>query len=125
MLRWTVNQTDDKVVTVAVKGSLDRYSTPPLARLLNHELPRVPPSTEEVVLDLSHVDAFDSQALNLMLHVQRTVRFGGRKLSLITGTRRVQRLLQDTGLIAECTVDCPTFPASRFQDVTPCSTHSG
>lgn len=104
MLRWKVDQTSDKVMTVAVKGSLDRYSTPPLARLLNHELPRVPPSTEEVVLDLSHVDAFDSQALNLVLHLQRTVRSEGRKLSLVTGTDRVQRLLHDTGLTAQLKV---------------------
>lgn len=117
MLRWTVDQTSDKVVTVAVKGSLDRYSTPPLARLLNHELPRVPPGTEEVVLDLSHVDDFDSQALNLVLHLQRTVRFDGRKLSLITGTRRLQQLLQETGLAAQFTVDRPAFPAPRPQSV--------
>lgn len=114
MLRWKVDQTSDKVVTVAVKGSLDRYSTPPLARLLNHELPRVPPSTEEVVLDLSHVDAFDSQALNLVLHVQRAVRFEGRKLSLITATDRVRQLLQETGLAAHFTVQRQNYPASRI-----------
>jgi anti-anti-sigma factor len=105
MLRWKVNQTSDKVVTVAVDGSLDRYSTPPLARLLNHELPRVSPGTEEVVLDLSHVDSFDSQALNLVLHVEREVRGGGRKLSLITGANRVRRVLRHTGLAAQFNMD--------------------
>lgn len=105
MLRWKVDQTSDKVVTVAVDGDLDRYSTPPLARLLNHELPRIPPSTEEVVLDLSRVDAFDSQALNLVLHLEHTVSSGGRKLSLIAGTARIQRLLRDTGLAARCDAD--------------------
>lgn len=102
MLRWKVDQTSDKVVTVAVNGDLDRYSTPPLARLLNHELPRIPATTEEVVLDLSRVDAFDSQALNLVLHLEHTVSAGGRKLSLIAGTDRMHQLLRDTGLAAQC-----------------------
>ena len=82
-------------VIVALSGELDLATAPKLEDELRHVEARKP---ELIVLDLQALSFMDSSGLRSVLSADARAREAGRRLVLVRGDERVQRVLKVTRL---------------------------
>jgi anti-anti-sigma factor len=82
-------------VHVALSGELDLASAPKLDDELKHVEDRGPAL---IVLDLQELSFMDSSGLRALLSADARAREAGRRLVLVRGDERVQRVLRITRL---------------------------
>jgi anti-sigma B factor antagonist len=82
-------------VIVALSGELDLASAPKLDDELKHVEER---GVEVIVLDLQALSFMDSSGLRALLAADARAREAGRRLVLVRGDERVQRVLKITRL---------------------------
>ena len=83
---------DRDEVVVAPAGELDLAS----AALLERELRELPGDVERVVVDLRGVEFIDSTGLRLLLSVRNDAKRARRRLNVVPGPPRVQRIFELT-----------------------------
>ncbi len=91
---FAVNVVHDRdEVTVAPAGELDLAS----AALLEREIRDLPGHVEHVVVDLRDVEFIDSTGLRTLLSVRNGAMRERRRLLVVPGPPRVQRIFELTG----------------------------
>lgn len=97
--------TTEHAVTLVLSGELDLVSSPALERAIGDQAQS---DVELIVLDLRLLDFMDSTGLHTVLRIQQAAHDEGRRLALVRGPDRVQRLFELTGLTETLTiVDSP------------------
>jgi len=91
---FRVRVTQDRgEVVVAPAGELDLAS----AAMLEREIRELPGDVERVVVDLRKVEFIDSTGLRMLLSVRNGAKRERRRLCVVPGPPRVQRIFELTG----------------------------
>lgn len=95
LLRLTLTRRGPATAVLAVAGELDLLTAPRLAELLT-----APPATtvRTLVVDLSEVAFLGCAGIAVLTQAQCHAQATGRELRIVTGSGRVDRILQLTGL---------------------------
>ncbi|SFD92026.1 anti-anti-sigma factor [Actinopolyspora alba] len=88
------------VMVVNVSGELDMVTVPRFAELVQH---RLESSAPVVVLDLTGVTFLGVEAIKVLAQLDLRAHITGKRLSLVTGVRAVDRPLEVLGLASRFT----------------------
>lgn len=89
---------------IAIGGSLDLATAPPIRRMLTSVLADLGPDKPSLVLDLRRLEFMDTSGLALLIQARRVVRERGGSVVLVGVVPRVRRVLAKTNLLNLFTV---------------------
>lgn len=105
------------VVIVSVSGPLDMVTIPGFARLVQD---RVESAAGVIVLDLAAVSFLGVEAIKVLAQADLRAHLAGKRLSLVTGVRAVDRPLEALGLAGRFTYGSrPVFGTGATEAVVP------
>ncbi|MBA8827050.1 anti-anti-sigma factor [Saccharopolyspora lacisalsi] len=115
--RMTVERPRDGVIVMSVAGALDMVTVTRFSRLL---LDRLSSTVHVIVLDLSEVSFLGVEAIKVLAQADLRAQIEGKRLSLVTGVRAVDRPLEVLGMSTCFTYGSrPVFGAPDVGEFVP------